>query len=84
MKKFYEHCKKYRNFKQFSGVEILRKRAVTADPWTIRPKICRNYPPKDNLHTKKFEKIPVLYVVEATFAINYLCLLFSAGLIFFQ
>ena len=75
---------KYRNFNQFSGVEILRKRKVTADTWTICPKICRNCPPKENLHTKKLEKIPVLYVVEATFAINYLCLLFNAGLFFFD
>ena len=62
---FYEHCKEYRNFMQSSGVEILRKRSVSADPWVIHPKICGNC----NLHIGKSEEIPSLYAVAATFAV---------------
>ena len=76
---FCKHCKKYWNFTQSSGVEILRKRTVSADPWVIHPKICGNCPPTENLLTRKLEEIPALYAVEATFVIIHLCLLFSAG-----
>ena len=62
---FYEHCKEYRNFMQSSGVEILRKRTVSADPWVIHPKICGNC----NLHIGKSEEISSLYAVAATFAV---------------
>ena len=50
---------------QSSGVEILRKRSVSADPWVIHPKICGNC----NLHIGKSEEIPSLYAVAATFAV---------------
>ena len=79
---FCEHCTKYWNFTQSPGVEILHKQTVSVDPWTIHPKTCGNCLPTENLHTKKSEEIPALYVVEATFAIIYLCLLFNAGLNF--
>ena len=79
---FCEHCKKYRNFIQSPGVEILRKRTVCTDPWVIQQKICGNCLLTENLHNRKSEEIPALYAVETTFAIIYLCLLFSAGLNF--
>ena len=55
------------------GVEILCKQ-------TVFVKICGNCSLTENLHTTKSEEIPTLQAVEATFAIIYLCLLFSVGL----
>ena len=55
------------------GVEILCKQ-------TVFVKICGNCLLTENLHTTKSEEIPTLQAVEATFAIIYLCLLFSAAL----
>ena len=66
---FCEHFKKYLN-------------CISREPSAIHPKIFRNCPPTENLHSKKSEEIPVLYAVEATFAIIYMCLLISAGLNF--
>ena len=79
---FCEHSKKYRNFTQSLGTEILRQQTVSADPREICPKIYGNCPPTEILHTRKSEKIPGLYSVEVTFAIIYSCLLFSTGLNF--
>ena len=56
-----------------TGVEILCKQ-------TVFVKICGNCLLMENLHTTKSEEIPTLQAVEATFAIIYLCLLFSVGL----
>ena len=55
------------------GVEILCKQ-------TVFVKICGNCLLTENLHTTKSEEIPTLQAMEATFAIIYLCLLFSVGL----
>ena len=64
-----EHCKKYWKLTQSSGLEILLKRIVSTDSETIRPKICGNCPPTENLHTRKSEEIVTIYAVEATLAI---------------
>ena len=82
MLQFCEHYKKYRNLNRSPSVEVPPKRTVSADPWAVHLNICANCPPKENLHTRKLEEITALYAVEATFAIIYSCLLFSAGLNF--
>ena len=56
---FCEQFKKYLN-------------CISREPSAIHPKIFRNCPPTENLHSKKSEEIPALYAVEATFAIIYL------------
>ena len=61
---------------------FLRKRTVSADSRLICLKIYGNCLPTENLYTRKSEEIPAPYTVEATFAIIYLCLLFSAVLNF--
>ena len=75
---FCERCKKYRNFTLSSGAETLRKWTVFADH-AIHLKICANCPLTENLRIRKSEEILALYAGEATFAIIYLCPLFSAG-----
>ena len=79
---FCEHCKKYWNFTQSPSVEIHRKWTVYADPWVIHSKICGNCPLTEKLQTRNSEEISALCAMEGTFAIIYLCLLFSAGLHF--
>ena len=64
-----EHCKKYWKLTESSGLEILLKRIVSTDSGTIRPKICGNCPPTENLHTRKSEEIVTIYAVETTLAI---------------
>ena len=70
------------NLTQYPGVVILCKRTVSADKWVIHQNICGNCPPTENPHTRESEEIPLLYAVETTFGIIYLCLLFSTGLNF--
>ena len=79
---FCEHCKKYRKFTQSPGAEILLKWTIFTDPRAIHLKICGNCPPSENLYSRKSEEILWIDTVEATFAIIYLCLLFSTGLDF--
>ena len=54
---------KYRNLAWFHGVEILRKGTVSAEFWTIRPKLCGNCDFRQNFHTMKLGKITVFYTV---------------------
>ena len=53
-----------------------------ASPRVIHLKMCGNSSLTENLHTRKLEEITALYAVEDTFAIIYLCLLFSTRLDF--
>ena len=57
---FREQWKTCRNFTQYSGADILRKRSVSTDPWVIHPIICENLPPTKNLYTSKLEKTAAL------------------------
>ena len=82
MLKFCEHCKKYRDSTQYPSVEMPWKWRVSAVSWVIHLKIRGNCPLKESLHTRKLEETKALYAVEATFAIIYLCPLFSTGLNF--
>ena len=54
---------KCRNLAWFHGVEILRKGTVSAEFWTIRPKLCENCDFPQKFHTMKSGKITVFYTV---------------------
>ena len=47
-----EHYKNTGSY-QSSGTEILCKQTISVDPGVIRPKICGNCPPTENLHIRR-------------------------------